>query len=119
MAKKILIVEDNVQDAKIIKRNLNKNGYEELIFASTGEEGLAKAKSEKPDMIILDINLPQMSGVQVHITLKNDPSTKHIPVLFITNLMKPGDDYEDPNKFLSKSAPLEDLIKAIKTTLER
>ena len=119
MPKKILIVEDSAQDRKIMKRNLNKGGYENLIFASSGEEGLLKARSEKPDLIILDINLPQASGVEVHMTLKNDPATKHIPVLFNTNLLKSGDPYEDMNKFLSKSSSTEDLIKAIKTMLGR
>lgn len=117
MAKKILIVEDNAQDRKIIKRNLNKSGYEHLMFASSGEEGIAKARSEKPDLIILDITLPQISGVEVHMTLKNDPATRHIPVLFNTNLLKSGDAYEDMNRFLSKSSPSEDLVKAIKTML--
>ena len=112
-----MIVEDNAQDRKIMKRNLNKNGYDNLIFASSGEEGITKAGSEKPDLIILDINLPQISGVEVHMTLKNDPATKHIPVLFNTNLLKPGDAYEEKNRFLSKSSSTEDLIKAIKTIL--
>jgi CheY-like chemotaxis protein len=117
VTKKILIVEDNVQDRKIMKRNLNKNGYENLIFVSSGEEGITKARSEKPDLIILDINLPKISGVEVHMTLKNDPATKHIPILFNTNLLKSGDAYEDMNKFLSKSSSSEDLVKAIKAIL--
>ncbi len=117
MAKKILIVEDNAQDRKIIMRNLIKHGYKNLILASTGEEGIVMANSEKPDLIILDINLPQMSGVGVHITLKNDPATHHIPILFNTKLLKAGEASYDWSRTLAKSSLSEDLVKAIKTIL--
>lgn len=121
--KKILIVEDNAQDKKIIRLNLTKHGYKNLLFASTGEEGVAKAKSEKPDLIIVDINLPQMNGVEVNIALKNDPATRPIPVLFNTNLLNtsavdPGiEPFVSKGHFVAKSTLQKDLIKAIKTIL--
>lgn len=116
MAKKILIVEDNAQDRKIIRLHLMRLGYD-LVFASTGEEGIVKAKFEKPDLIILDINLPKMSGVEVHLTLKDYPATRHIPIIFNTKLLAAGDIGEGMERFIAKSSPMEDLGKTIHTIL--
>ena len=117
MKKKILIVEDNAQDRKIIMRNLVKHGYKNLIFAATGEEGIVMAKSKKPDLIILDINLPQMSGVQVHITLRLDPVTRRIPVIFNTKLLKIDEIDDGMNRFVFKSSSLENLVKEVDAIL--
>jgi len=114
---KILIIEDNAQDQKIMKLNLIKGGYKNLIFASTGEDGIVKAKSEKIDLIILDINLPQMNGVEVQMALKRDPTTRHIPILFTTNLLKKGELGDGMDKFLAKSSLQKDLIKSVKMLL--
>ena len=62
---KVLIVDDNEQDRKIMRRVLGKAGYEEIFIAKTGEEGVDKAKSEKPDFIILDTILPGIDGFEV------------------------------------------------------
>ena len=114
MAKKILIIEDDAQDRKIIKLNLIKHGYKDLIFASSGEEGVAKAESEKPDLIILDINMPQMSGVEVQRILRLDPATQRIPVIFMTNLLKKIDIGGGMNRFIAKSSLSKDLVKEVK-----
>lgn len=117
MTKKILIVEDNLQDGKIIQRTLITHGYTNLITALTGEDGIVQAKSEHPDLIILDINLPQMSGVEVNMVLKSDPVTRDIPVLFNTGLLEVGETISGMNRFTSKSPRQEDLLKAVKTIL--
>ena len=65
MGKKILIIDDSEQDRKIIKRFLNKAGFEEIFTATTGQDGLKKAISEKPDLVILDTLLPDTIGVEV------------------------------------------------------
>ena len=92
MTEKILIVEDMEQDRKIVEKVLKEAGYQNLVFASNGEEGIEKAIAVVPDLIILDLGLPKKSGSEVHNTLKLHPRTKNIPILFNTSLMKPGED---------------------------
>lgn len=65
MAKKILIIDDSAQDRKIVKRFLNKAGYENLVFAETGEEGIQRAEAEEPELIITDTRLPGIDGFEV------------------------------------------------------
>lgn len=65
MLKKILIIDDNEQDRKIIKRFLNKAGFKEIIMAESGEEGLEKVEQKKPDLVIVDTLLPGIDGFEV------------------------------------------------------
>lgn len=65
MGRKILIIEDNEDDQLIIKRYLNKAGFQEILFAYNGKEGIKKAKAEKPDLIVLDTVLPDIDGFLV------------------------------------------------------
>ncbi|MBN3039122.1 MAG: response regulator [Candidatus Omnitrophica bacterium] len=64
MGKKLLIIDDNEQDRKIMKRFLAKAGFEDIIIAETGELGVEKAACEKPDIIVLDTLLPGISGFE-------------------------------------------------------
>ena len=91
MGKKILIIDDSEQDQKIIKWILVKGGYEDLIFAGSGEEGVALARKEKPDLIITDLMMPKTSGAEVNNILKRDASTRNIPILFNTSLVDPAE----------------------------
>lgn len=85
---KILYIEDNFDNMTLVKRVLEIEGYE-VIEAETGAEGLAKAKENLPDMIITDINLPDIDGYQVTNALKENEVTAHIPVIAMTaNVMK-------------------------------
>ena len=85
---KILYIEDNFDNMTLVRRVLEIEGYE-VIAAETGQEGLAKAKESKPDIIITDINLPDIDGYQVTDRLKSDKNTAHIPVVAMTaNVMK-------------------------------
>ena len=65
MGKKILIVDDNEQDRKIIQRFLDRSGYKDIFTAPTGEEGVKTAKAKKPDLVILDTVLPGIDGFEV------------------------------------------------------
>ena len=82
MEKKILIIDDNEQDRKIIKRCLEKAGYQEIVLAETGKDGAEKAESEKPDLIILDTMLPDMEGFEVCSRIKENQG-KNIPKFII------------------------------------
>lgn len=82
---KILLIEDEPGQALAISSALSNAGYE-IAVAGDGKEGLAKAKTENPDLILLDIVLPKMDGVAVLKELKKNPETKEIPVIILTNL---------------------------------
>lgn len=91
MAKnKILLVEDDLNLVKAITIRLGANNFE-VVAATDGEEGLDKARSEKPDLIILDIMLPKMDGFDVCRKLKVDKQYKNIPIIMLTAKFQPND----------------------------
>jgi CheY-like chemotaxis protein len=80
---RILLVEDNEMNRDMLSRRLQRKGYSVLI-AHDGEQGLAKAYSEMPDLILMDISLPFIDGYEVTRRLKANPRTRHIPVIALT-----------------------------------
>lgn len=85
--KKILFIEDELALQQVFKGMLTPEGYE-IIQASDGEVGLSLAMAEKPDLILLDLILPKIHGLDVLKTLKSDKATRDIPVIILTNLDK-------------------------------
>jgi len=85
MAKKILVIEDDKFLRKVINKKLSREGYE-VIEAVDGEKGLKAIKEEKPDLILLDIILPEMDGFEVLAEIKEDPVLSQIPVIILSNL---------------------------------
>ena len=83
MGKKILIVDDEAQLVEMMKMRLEAAGYS-VIAAYDGQEGLNKARKEKPDLIILDLMLPKMDGYKVCGLLKNDARYSKIPIIMFT-----------------------------------
>jgi pilus assembly protein CpaE len=83
MAEKILIVDDDVNALKLIGYSLHREGYE-IIAAQSGEEALAKAQEERPQLVILDIMMPHMDGYEVCRRLRANPQTAHVPVMMLT-----------------------------------
>jgi CheY-like chemotaxis protein len=83
MPQKILIVEDNGDLAQLLAVYLNGIGYETL-EAHTSADGVSKAQTERPDLIITDLNLPDMNGVDATMMLKQNPATCAIPVVVLT-----------------------------------
>jgi DNA-binding response OmpR family regulator len=84
-AKKILVVDDEESVREIYRHEFTNNGYL-VVVATDGEEGLLKAGTEHPDVILLDIMLPKMSGIDVLRALKENELTKKIMILLLTNL---------------------------------
>src|SRR3977135_1380538 len=80
---KILLVEDNEMNRDMLSRRLQRRGYS-VVTAEDGEKGLSLARSEAPDLILMDISLPVMSGWEVTRLLKADESTRHIPIIALT-----------------------------------
>lgn len=106
MAKKILIIEDDKFLRELIARKLAKDGYD-VSEAVDGEEGVKKAKETGPDLILLDLILPEMDGFEVLSKIKQDPASSLIPVIILSNLGQK----EDIEKGLKMGAA-DYLIKA-------
>lgn len=79
----ILIVEDNEKNLKLVRDILQFNGYQ-TVEATTAEEGLEIARSQVPDLILMDIQLPGMDGITAFRILRADPVTDRIPVIAVT-----------------------------------
>lgn len=89
-AQRLLLVEDDSFLAGMYVTKLTMEGFEAEL-AIDGKAGLEKAKKTKPDLILLDVLLPKMNGFDVLRELKNDPTTKNIPVILLTNLGQKSD----------------------------
>lgn len=96
---KILIVEDDPLMSRMYQKIFSFENYE-VEIAADGQEGLDKARTGKPTLILLDIMMPKMNGLQVLEKLKADPETKAIPVVMLTNLA----GQQDAETALSKGA---------------
>ena len=82
---KILVVEDDPLMSRMYQKIFTFEGYE-VEMASDGQEGLDKAREVKPTLMLLDVMMPKLNGLQVLEKLKSDPETKAIPVIMLTNL---------------------------------
>jgi CheY-like chemotaxis protein len=87
---RILLVEDNEMNRDMLSRRLQRRGYDVLV-ALDGAESVAMAKSQMPDLILMDISLPVMDGWTATRTLKGLPETKAIPIIALTAHAMPGD----------------------------
>lgn len=88
---KILLVEDNEMNRDMLSRRLVKRGYE-VVIAVDGEEGVARARSESPDLILMDMSLPVVDGWEATRRIKADPATREIPVIALTAHAMAGDE---------------------------
>lgn len=118
---KILLVDDNRQNLELLEAYM-----EELPGASTrvavnGEEAMAKVRADPPDLILLDVMMPRMSGFEVCQRLKADPATSDIPIIMVTALHEMGDveraRESGTDDFISKPVNRVDLINRVKTHL--
>ena len=82
--RKILVVDDSPTERHVLAALLTGSGYE-VITAESGEEGIAKARSELPDLVLMDVVMPGLNGYQATRTLTRDPVTKDIPVIVCTS----------------------------------
>jgi two-component system, cell cycle response regulator DivK len=90
MKKKILIIEDNEQNLYLVSFILEKHGYE-VFAARDGQEGISRAVCIKPDIILLDIQLPVMDGYAVARRLRTNPDLAQIPIIAVTSYAMTGD----------------------------
>ena len=118
---KILIVEDNHVDRKLLEKTLEREGFK-MVFAENGEEGLSKAKETSPDLIILDCEMPIMSGNEMCKRLKEDNDLMDTPVIFLTSINTPKniiDCFElDAESYLNKPVKPKVLLRQIEDALK-
>jgi two-component system cell cycle response regulator DivK len=89
--KRILVVEDHEENRRLLRDLLTSFGYE-LIEAVTGEEGLVSAETHRPDLILMDIQLPGLDGYETTRRIKANPALRRIPVIAVTSYALSGDD---------------------------
>ena len=92
--REILIVDDEMDTRLVLEKGLTAEGYS-VITASSGNDAIVLAKSKHPDLIILDVLMPDMDGGEVTRILKNMPETKDIPVIFLTGMFPVRKKSED------------------------
>ncbi|HWK86230.1 MAG TPA: response regulator [Xanthobacteraceae bacterium] len=117
---KILIVEDNEMNRDMLSRRLARQGFE-IAFALDGKQGVEKAESEMPDLILMDMSLPVMNGWEATEKVKSNPATKGIPVIALTAHAMAEDREKciaaGCNDFDTKPVDLPRLLEKIKTLL--
>lgn len=86
----ILVVEDNERNRKLVRTILEFRGYE-VVECDDGEPSLALAKQHQPVLVLMDIQLPKMNGVEALLRLRADPATKDIPVMAVTASVTPSE----------------------------
>ena len=125
--KKVLLVDDDVDFCEAAKLLLDSKGYE-VVLAHDGKEGLEKVRAENPDLVILDVMMPEMNGYDVCVVLKADPEFKNTPVILLTavdqalfkttytkamGLMTEADDY------IAKPVEPQELVRRVEGWLNK
>ena len=118
MPKKILVVDDDLTNVTLIQNRLEQKGFE-VILARDGDVGLEKAKKEKPDLIILDVEMPRMNGYTFIVELRKDESAKVIPILVLTahEEVQPVFELKGVKGYLLKPIDFDKLFEKIEKAL--
>jgi len=118
--RKILIVDDEMDALLMLEKRLVAEGYS-VITATNGTDAIALAKSQRPDLIILDIVMPDIGGGEVAGWLKAVPETKNIPVIFLTALLSKTEEHRENHVItgntFAKPPDTEELLAYIKRLL--
>jgi two-component system cell cycle response regulator DivK len=113
---RILVVEDNVDTYELVHFILEKNKYETFL-AVNGREGVNAAQKQKPDLIIMDMSMPEMDGWTATSMIKKNPQTSSIPLIALTAHALPGDRQRAMDagcdEYITKPMDLDDLVEAI------
>ncbi len=116
MAKLILIVEDEPKSLKLVRDLLQASGYK-TIEATDGKQGVDLAKAKKPDLILMDIQMPEMDGLEATRILKADATTRNIPVLALTAYAMKDDEERifqaGCDGYITKPFDIKELLKTI------
>ena len=116
--KRILLIDDEPSFTRMLKLNLEETGAYEVKAENSGTQGLAAARQFKPDLILLDIVMPDMSGGEVAFEIENDRNTKNTPVVFLTAAAKKEDEGVISGRtILAKPVTVEEVVDCIEKNL--
>ncbi|HLO31873.1 MAG TPA: response regulator [Anaerolineales bacterium] len=122
MTKRILVVEDQEDNRQILRDLLSSAGFE-IIEAETGEEALVAASSQRPDLILMDIQLPVLDGYEVTRRIKANPLLQEIPIIVVTSYALSGDEGKAReagcNDYVTKPYSPRELLAKIRNLLSR
>jgi twitching motility two-component system response regulator PilH len=114
---KILVVDDSATERFFFAELLSRNGYD-VVTAENGAEALTKAKSEQPDLILMDVVMPGQNGFQVTRTISRDPGTAHIPIIICSSKSQETDRYwgmkQGARDYVVKPVDPKDLLSKIR-----
>lgn len=118
--KSVLYVEDNEYNRKIVRQLLSRTSYR-LREAADGEAALGMVREERPDLILMDVQLPKMSGLDVTRALRADPATADVPIIVVTSFALSGDDQRamaaGASAYIAKPYSPRELLALIQTFL--
>ena len=117
----VLIVEDNEKNMKLVRDVLQVKGYRTL-EAGSAEDGIALARAHNPDLVLMDIQLPGMNGIEALGVLRADPSTAAIPVIAVTASVMQQDrnliTQAGFDAYIGKPINLKEFLEAVRTMIE-
>jgi two-component system, cell cycle response regulator DivK len=120
--KRILIVEDNEKNMKLVRDVLQVKGYA-TIEAVNAEDGIVLARDQKPDLVLMDIQLPGMNGIEALKALRADPGTAAIPVIAVTASVMQQDRNQITEAgfdgYIGKPINLKEFLESVRSMLER
>jgi two-component system cell cycle response regulator DivK len=116
----VLYVEDNEYNRKIVRQLLSRTSYR-LQEAMDGEAALGMVRTQRPDLILMDVQLPKMSGLDVTRALRDDPATANVPIIVVTSFALSGDDQRamaaGASAYIAKPYSPRELLALINTFL--
>jgi two-component system alkaline phosphatase synthesis response regulator PhoP len=117
--KKVLIIDDEENFCKLVKKNIERTGEFEVHTATNGEEGIRLVREIKPNLVLLDIVMPEMDGADVATQIRDDKSIEDTPIVFLTAIIREEESDSQPSftrgyALLSKTATIKELIACIK-----
>ncbi len=121
--KKVLLIDDEDDVCFFLKGNLELTGEFDVLTTTSGKEGIEFARGKKPDIILLDLNMPEMSGDEVAQILSDGSDTNTIPIVFITALITKGEVGDDSitniggYNYVAKPVATEELVAVIRRIL--
>ncbi len=121
MKRRVLIVDDDLAIVKVLRDRFEMEGFE-VLTANDGVQGVEVARSEKPDVIIMDITMPNMDGLTAARLIRQDPETAHIPIIMLTARGQESDEragYEvGASRYFTKPFSPRQLVKEVQSLLE-
>jgi len=119
---KVLLVEDNYMNKVLVREILTLNGYE-IVEAKSGTEALVKVSADRPDLILMDLHLPEMDGITATRIIKADEKNRSIPVLALTASAMKGEEDKILSKgfdgYVAKPIEVKKLLEAITVSLAK